>query len=99
MRVVVATGKGVVELAYTWLPTFIGMNTPLKTEMEKALQKKVLGRPLDERVLDEIHDLVVDWLCEKFPHIEGFRDYLDALKFVSVKNPMQEPAALAPATT
>jgi hypothetical protein len=91
MRAVVATGKGTVELAYTWLPTFVGMNTPLKKEMERDLQKKVLGRPLDERVLDEVHDLVVDWLCSKFPHIEGLRDYLDSLKFVQVGNPMEEP--------
>lgn len=91
MRVVVATGKGVIGLAYTWLPTFIGMNTPLKKEMEQALQKKVLGRPLDERVLDEVHDLVVDWLCEKFPEIDGLRDYLDSLKYVTVGNPLVEP--------
>lgn len=91
MRVVIATKEGQIELAYTWLPTFIGMNTPLKMEMEKALQPKVLGRPLTEQILDEVHDLVVDWLCEKFPQLQGLRDYLDSLKFVTVGNPLEEP--------
>lgn len=95
MRVIVTTGKGVVELAYTWLPTFIGMNTPLKKEMEKELSKKVLGRPLDERVLDEVHDLVIDWLCEKFPHIEGLRDYLDGLKYVTIGDQSEEAVQTA----
>jgi hypothetical protein len=94
MRVVVTTGKGIVELSYLWLPTFIGMNTPLKKEMEKELAKKVVGRPLDERVLDEIHDLVIDWLCERFPNIEGFRDYLDSLKYVKIADPMMEPKSV-----
>lgn len=85
MRLVVVTEPGTVELAYTWLPVWIGMNSALKKEMEDTLSSKIIGKPLTEDFLDAISDTVVDFLCDKYPQIEGLRDYLDALKFVNIR--------------
>lgn len=99
MRIVHITRPGVLEIAYTWLPTWMGMNPSLVKEAEKALQDKVVGRPVTEGVLDEIHDLVIDHLCKKFPNFEGLREHLDSLKFITEgpdgtreERPAQPPA-------
>lgn len=81
MQAIVITGPGQVELNWTWLPTWIGMNGALKKEIEKELSDKVIGRPLDEKSLAEINELVIDFLCTRCP-LTGLRDYLDGLKFV-----------------
>lgn len=86
VRVVVHTRPGVVELAYTWLPTWIGINTSLKKEIETALSKKIVGRVISEKTLDDIHDEVIDFLAQRFPNVDGLRDYLDSLKFISLKD-------------
>lgn len=83
MRLVVATGRGQVELSYMWLPTWIGLNGALKNELEGAVRHQIEGKPLDEETLDMAHEAVMSFLEAKFP-IEGLRDYLDALKFVRI---------------
>jgi len=81
MRAIVITGPGQAELNWSWLPTWIGINGALKKEIEKDLSNQIVGKPLDDRSLDEASELVIDFLCKKFP-LEGLRDYLDGLKFV-----------------
>lgn len=73
---------GVVELNYMWLPTFLGMNSRLKQDIEKELGPKFQGRALDENFLNEADEIIVDFILKKFPNIVGLRDYLDAIKFV-----------------
>lgn len=82
MRAIIDVGKGTVELNYMWLPTFIGMNAVLKQQMEKDLQAELRGVQLDDAGLDRAHDLIVDYVVKKFPHIKGLDLYLDALKFL-----------------
>ena len=82
MRAIVDVGKGVVELNYMWLPTFIGMNAVLKERMEKDLQAELRGVELDDKGLDRAHDLVVDYVVKQFPNIKGLDLYLDGLKFL-----------------
>ncbi len=84
MRAIVLAGDGAVELNYMWLPTFIGMNAVLKREMENELQSTLLGIPLTEQGLDEIHQKVVEYLVKKFPDARGLDMYLDALKYVEL---------------
>ncbi len=84
MRSIILAEGGVVELNYMWLPTFIGMNAVLKKEMETELQPSVLGIPLTEQGLDEIHQKVVEYLVKKFPDAKGLELYLDSLKFVEL---------------
>lgn len=82
MRAVIRTGPGVVELNWMWLPTFVGMNAQLKKELEERLAPKLEGRPLEDS-LDDAHEMVIEFLVEKFPALEGLRDYLDAMKYVT----------------
>ena len=86
MRTILRTRTGVLELNWTWLPTWVGMNTQLKKAIETELSDKVKGKPMTEAVLDEINDMVIDLLERKVPHVTGLRDYLDGLKFVTLKD-------------
>jgi len=84
MRTVVSVERGKAGLAYSWLPTWIGMNAALLKALDAEVGKKFVGQPLTEAVLDEMHEYVIDRLCERFPNIEGLRDLLDALKYVQL---------------
>lgn len=82
MRAVVTVAPGELELNYMWLPTFIGMNTALKQEIEKQLESKLLGLPMDDHTLDWAHDQVIDIIEKRFPEVKGLRDFIDSLKFI-----------------
>lgn len=82
MLLVVTAEPGVVELNFTWMPLWIGMNSALKKEIEEAIAPVLIGKPLTEETLQNAHDLIINFLVNKFPAIEGLRDYLDAVKFV-----------------
>lgn len=84
MHTIVATGPGQVELNYMWLPTCIGMNSVLKTEMEKELANQIVGLNLDEEGLDKADQIVVAFLEKKFPNVKGLALYIDALKFIEL---------------
>jgi len=85
MRLVVQEGPGELCLNYTWLPTWLGINSKFKKDMEDHLKGQIVGLTLDEVGLEKAHRLVIDYICSKNPGIEGLYDYLDALKFVSLK--------------
>ena len=85
MRTVVRTQEGILELNYMWLPTWIGMNSIVKAELERELGKKVVGMEMTEDTLDQVNDMVIDHLVDTNTHIEGLKDYLDGLKFVHFK--------------
>jgi hypothetical protein len=81
MKAVIKTAPGEVELNWMWLPTFVGMNAQLKKELEERLAPKLMSLPIDEG-LEQAHEMVIDFLVERFPNLKGLRDYLDALKYV-----------------
>lgn len=89
MRLVQATDQGVVELTFMWMPVFIGMNSKFLQEMEGELAgvlgAKLKGQKLTEELLDEAHDLVLDYIQNKYTNITGLRDYLDAIKYVDIE--------------
>lgn len=85
MRLVVSTDPGIVELCYTWLPTWIGLNTALKQKLENSLGKEAVGKPMTEETLQFLHDKVIAFLEEEYPNIVGLRDYLDGIKFIQFK--------------
>jgi hypothetical protein len=76
LLLLVRTDVGAVELNWMWLPTWIGMNTRLKMEMEEELAPMLAGKTMEEG-----NEVVLDYLCDKFP-LTGLRDYLDGIKFV-----------------
>lgn len=82
MRTVVAVEEGVVEVNWMWLPSFIGMNSAVKLELEKELASNIEGCPLTDLVLDRAHDLVVAFLQQKFSSLQGLDDFLNSLKYV-----------------
>lgn len=83
MRLIYISGPGEICLNYMWLPSWLGMSSQIKADIEKDLQQSLCGMPMDDAGLDKAHTLVLDYLEKKFPSIVGFRDYLDAVKFVS----------------
>lgn len=81
MRAVVPTAPGELSLNFSWLPTFIGANGPLKRELEKELSHQIVGKPWNEETFDFAHELVLEYLEKKFK-IEGLRELLDGLKYI-----------------
>jgi hypothetical protein len=81
MRFVTETEPGVIELTWTWLPTFIGMHTAMKKEIEAKVSPLLVGKGATDEVLDAAHDKVIEIICEKF-QLPGLKDYLEAIKFV-----------------
>lgn len=87
MKAVVVLEHGVVELNWMWLPTWIGMNTNLKAELEKYLAEKIkdyMGMKLDNTLVDRLHLLVLDFLDKKYPQINGLRSYIEQLKLIEL---------------
>lgn len=85
MKLVVVEAPGVLALAYTWLPTWLGMNNAFKKEMEAVLREKIVGLPMDEAGLEKAHRIVIQYICEKNPGVHGLYEYLDALKYVTLE--------------
>jgi hypothetical protein len=83
MRAIVSIVPGEIELNWTFLPSFIGLNSSLKKEIEDALRADLEGMEWTEATLDKAHGLVVDYLVKKFSAISGLREYLDSLRFIS----------------
>ncbi len=83
MRAVVAVAPGELELNWTFLPSFIGMNAALKKELEESLKPVIEGQAWTESALDQAHDVVLDFIEKKFTALRGLREYLEALKYVA----------------
>ncbi len=84
MRAVVQIATGVIELNYMWLPTWIGMNSLTKKEVEKKLKDLIEGMAITPDNLDTMHEMVVDELVVLSPGVDGLREYLDGLKYVRI---------------
>lgn len=87
MRTIVRTDAGILELNYMWLPTWIGLNTDLKRKLETALAPQFVGMDMSEESLDTMNDILIDYLVEHAPFVDGLREYLEGLKFVTFKDP------------
>jgi hypothetical protein len=82
MKLIIATTPGMVELNFMWMPTWCGLNSVLKAEIETKISPMLIGKDLTDDLLEEAHEAVIVFLEEKFPNIKGLREYLDGLKFV-----------------
>lgn len=81
MRSVVLTEPGVLELNWMWLPTWVGMNSSLKKEIEEHVSKLSEGKVVSDRLLSEL-SYEVNKVIAKKAAADGVADYLDGLKFV-----------------
>lgn len=82
MKAVIKSGKNSLEINWSWLPTWMGMNTALMNELDSLIRPHIVGKPMNQDTLDTAHDLVLDFLVEKYK-IPGLYDYLDGLKYVT----------------
>jgi hypothetical protein len=78
----------ILEVAWMWLPTFIGQNTALLGELDHVLNahyiKPMSGNlVVDDHVLDEINDFTINWIVGKL-NISGLEEYLRAVKHIGV---------------
>lgn len=70
----------ILEVAWMWLPTFIGQNTALLGELDHVLGARFpTPFEVDDAKLDEIHRFVIDWVCDKLK-IPGLWHYLKAVE-------------------
>jgi hypothetical protein len=69
----------VLEVAWMWLPTFIGQNTALLTELDAALAEEFSPPVLmTEENLNEMHRFVINHICDKLK-IPGLWNYLSSV--------------------
>lgn len=85
MLLVAELEVGVPELLYMWLPTWIGMNSVLKEEIETHMRKQFVGTRATPQ---EMHNAVIDFIVNRFPEVQGLREYLLAVE--RVKGPNDE---------
>lgn len=90
MRTVVRVDKGVLEVNYMWLPSWIGMNSVLMRELGEHMQSKAVGREFDDDLLDELDLECRSFLCQRFPTIKGLDRYLDGLIHVKLDGDVEE---------
>ena len=81
MRLVQLTAPGRVEVNFMWLPTWLGINKEVKEALERELAPLV-GKEATDELLDTVNDKLLTLIEQRFPLIQGLRDYLDGLKFV-----------------
>lgn len=86
MRLISVRGR-IVELNYMWLPTWLGQNAQFKRDLEKALRSEIEGLELNEDTLNRIDRMVLQYIVDHNPHVQGLYDYLDGLKFVELEDP------------
>jgi len=72
-----------IEVAWMWLPTFIGQNSALLKELDLALTDE-FPPPIraTEKNLDEMHQFVANWLSDRL-QISGLLEYLLSIHYVS----------------
>lgn len=80
MLLVVDVGDSVFEVAYMWLPMWMGMNTQLCNKATAHMNEKFAGKQASP---EDLHEAVVDFFCGEFPQIKNLRSYLSAAKDVS----------------
>jgi len=71
--------EGTLELNYMWLPTFIGMNTVLKKEIEEHIAPYVVGKEFSDKLQLSLDSVIMDFIFIKCP-IPGLREYIQALR-------------------
>jgi hypothetical protein len=90
VRTIVRVDKGVLEVNYMWLPSWIGMNSVLLKELAEHMQKKSVGREFNDDLLDELDTEAIRFLMERFPSIKGLGGYLMGLRGVEFDGNIEE---------
>lgn len=88
MRLVYQTkdSRNSLELAWTWLPTWLGMNPVFKNELEKEVLDEFSGQVINDDTLEKVHEFVITRICSRYPDITGLSEYLHAVEKVDVQH-------------
>lgn len=81
----VTVDENTIVLNTMWLPTWLGCNGVLTQKIEEELQPLIVGREITEKSLDEIQQLVIDHIQDRFPELHGLWKVLDAIKYLEDK--------------
>ena len=90
VRTVVRVDKGVLEVNYMWLPSWIGMNSVLIKELSEHMQSKAVGKEFNDDLLDELDLEARAFLCDRFSTVKGLDSYLDGLRHVNFDGDVEE---------
>jgi hypothetical protein len=82
MRLIVQIEPGVAEVNWTWLPSWLGLNSMFLKQLGEHLKPQLLNLRLDQGTLDLGHELAKNYIVSCFPNIEGLAGYLDAIRLV-----------------
>jgi hypothetical protein len=84
LRLVVATDPETVEINYTWLPTWLGLNEQLLRKLADRIRPVVVGRPLDDATLALAECTLIMLLMDEFSYIEGLEEVLRSVHNVKI---------------
>jgi hypothetical protein len=70
--------EGTLELNWMWLPTFIGMSTILKRQIDEYISPLVIGKEVTEELLSQLDQEIIKYVVKMHP-IPGLTGYLEAL--------------------
>ena len=84
-RLVVRMDPGTVSINYTWLPTWIGLNTSLMLRATDKLRKEHLNKPLTDELLARMEGELIEFLVSEWPNIHGLRELLFATSRVKAE--------------
>lgn len=83
MRIIHHARDGAIEVKWMWLPTFIGQNIMIMSQLKEFLSKTFPPGKVEitEELLDDIHIQVIAWLVTRFP-LPGMLEFLKGIEHV-----------------
>ena len=85
MDLVIPTGDGNVEINFSWLPTWLGLNQPMLSQISSKMFESFVGRTIDAECIAQMNTEVIRLLCEEFSAINGLDTLLKALEHVRIE--------------
>lgn len=76
--------SGTISVAYTWLPTWIGMDKPLLDKICGALTDRFRGEKISDEKMVQMEQAFIEELVSVFPHVQGLRELLEAARAVRI---------------
>ena len=84
IRLIVGTDPQTVEINYTWLPTWLGLNEQLISKLADRIRPLAVGRVIDDDTLTVLENRLILLLVQEFPYIEGLDVLLRAVHNITI---------------
>ena len=85
MDLVVPSIDGGLEINFSWLPTWLGLNQPMLRVIDAGLQESFQGRAFTPELMAEMNQKVIELLVKEFPAIKGLDQLLSAVAHVRIE--------------